>query len=170
MPGKSLLSPLKKATLISSNTPMYKKILNPIMGEENTLGMNLPESLMKLIGMVTDPTSGTQPYTDPRTGQQIPMSIAGMPTWKGISDPRRLLGTGGKKPILDEAGRFLAFEPEANTAYNAHVASSVGKFPLIKGNKPKIQSMEQSFVNKGNRANLAPDENTIERMMAKYRK
>jgi hypothetical protein len=67
---------------------------------------------------------------------------------------------GGQNPIYDEAGRFLAMERPDDPAYLAHVASSRNKNPMPPANTPL----------KSKYSELAPNNDMLEQLMAKYKK
>lgn len=75
---------------------------------------------------------------------------------KGMEDSLKMIPSAGqpkKKMLYDEAGRIIGVEPPPNTAYEAHVKSSVGKFDAKTGKRA-----------------VEPSESTVERMMSRYKK
>ena len=68
--------------------------------------------------------------------------------------------------IYDDAGRYLGPSPKVDEAYQAHVASSRNKHKL----GMKIQSTEDSFVNKGDTSGISPTREMINELMRKFRK
>ena len=76
------------------------------------------------------------------------------------------MGVSPNSGIYDDAGRYLGPAAKTDPAFEAHVASSRNKHKL----GMKIQSMEDSFVNKGDTSGISPTREMINELMKKFRK
>lgn len=97
------------------------------------------------------PTSKLSAYVEPTGGRYDKFNL------RADDFPRQnKLAMGGSPStgVYDESGRYIGPSNKVDEAYDAHVASSVGKFT----NK------------KPGHNNLAPDASTVERMMKKFNK
>ena len=114
------------------------------------LGMALPTA--SKLGGLNKTKLGRYPEVD--ISSQIP------------TQNKLAMGVSPSSGIYDDVGRYLGPSAKVDEAYQAHVGSSVGKF------KPgmKIQSMEDSFVNKGDTSGISPTREMINELMKKFRK
>lgn len=147
----------------SDNSPQAPSLLRDIFEGLVDTGLGAvgigPDSKMNrvgaMLGMALPMSKKLGRYPEIDVTSQIP------------TQNRLAMGVSPSNGVYDEAGRYLGAAPKVDEAYKAHVASSRGKFSP---NKIKIQSTEDSFVNRGDNSSLIPSAAQVEQLIKKYLK